>query len=77
MKKDFKLLKLPLNENLVQNRIDRFYEEIFNQGLSTEEIEDILHAIEHYIMNMGDGECDYFSNAAYRIAEARFWVGQG
>lgn len=83
MKKKNHGLKLLTNKHFgirIQTRIDRFADEI--REYNNEEIGEFLLHIESYLLDQAqilenNGE-DYSTSmqAAFRIAEGRFWLGQ-
>lgn len=81
MNRDFKLLKLPIGENHIQNRIDSFSRDLFPQ-LTTEQLHIILDAAYDYLLVMAEtqesmeADSSFTVNALARIAEAQFWVYQ-
>lgn len=74
-----KLLKLPINENHIQNRINRLAEDLYEADL--EAIDDVLFHVEQYLLKLSEtyeaNDCDPWqvNNAAFRIAEGRYWLG--
>jgi hypothetical protein len=81
MKRDFKLLKLPIGENHIQNRIDNFATELFPK-LTPEQLHIVLDAAYDYLMVMAETQealeedSTFALNALARVAEAQFWIYQ-
>jgi hypothetical protein len=66
---DLKLLKFPRPIPLAQ----RMVYEIEMKQIEMEQINDILFAIEMYMLDLED-DSGFHINSAIRIAEARFWL---
>lgn len=66
---DLKLLKFP--ENPSKAITDRMVNEILMNKVELEQLEQILSAIEEYMLEIDD---IFAMNSAFRIAEARFWL---
>ena len=78
---EFKLLKLPVGESHIQNRINSFCDELFPQ-LTPEQLEKVLECSYVYLLKVAErleenGEDSFFAGEAIaRIGEARWWVLQ-
>lgn len=78
---EFRLLKLPIGADHIQNRIDHFCEELF-PTLTPEQLEQVLECSHNYLLKHieileNNGQDSFFACLALaRLGEAKYWVYQ-
>jgi hypothetical protein len=79
--RELKLLKLPIGEDHIQNRIDTFCTELFPK-MTEEQFHIVMDAAYDYLLTMAEikeaneEDATFTLNALARVAEAQFWIYQ-